>query len=87
MPSKNELATGVCEALQKQKGVNADGGKSLAIAMRETYCALSAWMAAPDETDELAEAREIIDEIVNGQPYSPSSLRRTKRWLARNGGK
>jgi hypothetical protein len=90
MPSKNELAQAVCEALRTERdagsiGFSGDELRRQYAARDATDAALAAWCAAPDETDELAEALLIITLIDRMEIDCMPNLRRLiKRWLARN---
>jgi hypothetical protein len=84
MKTRCELAQEVCEALHAERAtLNAP---AMVLATKRTNAALAAWMAAPAETDELREAREIIEALMSNYHQAPDERRRAKRWLSRNGG-
>lgn len=87
--TKYQLASAVCESLRKERepgntGFSAEEIRKQYAAGDATDAALAAWSAAPDEVDELAEAREIIAALLIG--CAANLKRRAQRWLARNGG-
>jgi hypothetical protein len=74
MPSKAELANAVCNAV-----IDDDPDTRLPYESvgPKVSAALAAWSAAPDEVDEMREAREIIERLMSRIQKSNVSPRRT----------